>query len=138
MKNIGVNTNLVLFDGICNLCDSSVQFVIKHDKNNHFSFTTLQGETGKSIIEKFKINPSDTDSILLLTPNNKLYTKSSAALRIASKLNFPINLMAVFLIVPKPLRDVVYDYIAKNRYKWYGKKTACMIPTKALKSRFIE
>ncbi|MFB9052218.1 thiol-disulfide oxidoreductase DCC family protein [Formosa undariae] len=138
MITLAKNEKLILFDGVCNLCDNSVQFVIRHDKNNNFKFTTLQGETAKPILESFKIDTTTTDSILLYTPDRKLYTKSSAALRIATQLNFPINVLGIFLIVPKGIRDVIYDYIAKNRYRWYGRKDDCMIPTKALKSKFFE
>ncbi|WP_434035971.1 thiol-disulfide oxidoreductase DCC family protein [Formosa sp. 4Alg 33] len=138
MTTLAKNEKLVLFDGVCNLCDNSVQFVIRHDKKNIFKFTTLQGETAKPILKSFKIDTSKTDSILLYTPDHKLYTKSSAALRIATQLNFPINVLGIFLIVPKGIRDVIYDYIAKNRYRWYGKKDDCMIPTKALKAKFFE
>ncbi|MBP1841174.1 thiol-disulfide oxidoreductase DCC family protein [Formosa algae] len=137
MTTLNANQKLVLFDGVCNLCDSSVQFIIKHDKKNVFLFTTLQGETAKPIISSFKIDTEKTDSILLFTPKRRLYTKSTAALRIAAQLQFPINLLSVFLIIPKFIRDYVYDFIAKNRYRWYGKKEACMIPTKALKVKFL-
>ncbi|WP_159023414.1 thiol-disulfide oxidoreductase DCC family protein [Formosa sp. L2A11] len=138
MIKLHKNEELVLFDGVCNLCDHSVQFIIKHDKKNRFRFTTLQGKTAQPIIKSFNIDTDKTDSILLYTPNNKLYTKSSAALKIASKLSFPICALAIFLIIPKFIRDAVYDYIARNRYQWYGKKEACMIPTKALKNKFLE
>ncbi|QDO94832.1 thiol-disulfide oxidoreductase DCC family protein [Formosa sediminum] len=138
MKGLNKQEKLVLFDGVCNLCDSSVQFIIKHDKKNIFKFTTLQGESAKTLITAFKIDTSKTDSILLYTPKHRLYSKSTAALKIASQLNFPINLLSIFLIIPKFIRDYVYDFIAKNRYKWYGKKEACMIPTKALKVKFLE
>ncbi|CDF79396.1 thiol-disulfide oxireductase DCC [Formosa agariphila KMM 3901] len=138
MNPINNNEKLILFDGVCNLCDHSVQFVIKHDKNNRFKFTTLQGETAKPILEFFTIDTQRVDSILLYTPDNKLFTKSTAALKIAAHLYFPINLLSVFLIIPKFIRDFVYDFIARNRYKWYGKKEACMIPTKALKAKFLE
>lgn len=138
MTILSKNEKLVLFDGVCNLCDNAVQFIIKYDKKNRFKFASLQGTTAKSIVKTFKINTTKTDSILLYTPENKLYTKSTAALKIAAKLKFPINLMVIFLIVPKFIRDYVYDYIAKNRYKWYGKKDDCIIPTKALKNKFLE
>ncbi|WP_299779577.1 thiol-disulfide oxidoreductase DCC family protein [uncultured Formosa sp.] len=138
MSQLDKKEKLVLFDGVCNLCDHSVQFIIKHDKKNIFRFTTLQGKTASPIIESFKIDTEKTDSILLYTSDKTLYTKSSAALRIALQLSFPINLLALFLIVPKCIRDRVYDYIAKNRYQWYGKKESCMIPSESLKMKFFE
>ncbi|WP_435139502.1 thiol-disulfide oxidoreductase DCC family protein [Formosa sp. A9] len=137
MTILNPNQNLVLFDGVCNLCESSIQFIIKNDKDNIFKFAPLQGETSKPIIEAFNINTAKTDSILLYSPKNKLYTKSTAALKIAAQLQFPVNLLAVFLIIPKPIRDWVYSYIAKNRYKWFGKKESCMLPTKHLQAKFL-
>ncbi|XCF04844.1 DCC1-like thiol-disulfide oxidoreductase family protein [Tamlana crocina] len=138
MINIPKNKNLILFDGVCNLCNSSVQYVIKHDKNNLFLFTALQSDTGKEIIKKFNIDTSKTDSVLLYSPEKGIDYKSTAALKIALKLGFPRNLMGVFFIVPTFIRNWVYDFIAKNRYKWYGKQEACMIPTPELKSKFLD
>lgn len=138
IKNIPKNKKLVLFDGVCNLCNSSVQYVIEHDKKNLFMFTALQSETGQSIIKKFNIDTSKTDSILLYSPEKSIDYKSTAALKIATKLGFPQSLMGAFFIIPPFIRNWVYDYIAKNRYKWYGKKDACMIPTPELKSKFLE
>lgn len=129
---------LILFDGVCNLCNSSVLYVIKRDKTNQFMFTALQSEAGQQIIDHFNINTSKVDSILLYTPEKGITYKSTAALKIASKLGFPTYLLSVFLIVPSFIRNWVYDFVAKNRYKWYGKKDACMIPTPELKSKFLE
>ncbi|WP_163515848.1 thiol-disulfide oxidoreductase DCC family protein [Gelidibacter japonicus] len=131
------NKQLILFDGVCNLCDASVQYVIKHDKNDLFRYTTLQGEVGQAIIKKYGVDTDKMDSILLYSPENGISYKSTAALKIASKLGFPRHLMVVFLIVPAFIRNWVYDFIAQNRYKWYGKKKECMIPTKELKSKFL-
>ena len=132
------NKKLILFDGVCNLCNSSVQYVIKHDKKNLFMFTALQSDIGQEIIKNHKIDTSKIDSILLYTPEKGIDYKSTAALKIAQQLGFPQNLMSVFFIIPAFIRNWVYDYIAKNRYKWYGKKDACMIPTPELKSKFFE
>lgn len=128
---------LILFDGICNLCNSSVQYVIKHDKNDVFFFAPLQSETGQKIINHYNIDTSKIDSILLYSIESGLTCKSTAALKIASKLGFPRNLLTVFIIVPTFIRNWVYDYIAKNRYKWFGKREECMIPTKNLKEKFL-
>ena len=138
--NFGVpaNKKLILFDGVCNLCNSSVQYAIKHDKNNLFLFTALQSNVGQNIIEHYNIDTSKIDSILLYTPEKGIHYKSTAALKVAWKLGFPINLLAIFLIVPNFIRNWVYDFIAKNRYKWYGKKEACMIPIPELKSKFLD
>ena len=129
---------LILFDGVCNLCNSSVVYVIKHDKNDVFRFAPLQSEIGKAIIKKYNIDTSKTDSILLYSETFGLKIKSSAAIAIASKLGFPRNLLNVFFIVPPFIRNWFYDFIAKNRYKWYGKRDACMIPTPELKAKFLE
>lgn len=128
---------LILFDGVCNLCNNSVQYVIKKDKKNTYLFAPLQGDIGQQIINTFDVDTAKTDSILLYT-NGKLYSKSTAALKVAATLGFPTNMLSIFLIVPPFIRNWVYDFIAKNRYKWYGRKDACMIPTPELKSKFME
>ncbi|WP_299099838.1 thiol-disulfide oxidoreductase DCC family protein [uncultured Winogradskyella sp.] len=133
------NKQLILFDGVCNLCNSSVLYVIKRDSKNNFLFAPLESKIGTEIIKKFNIDTEKTDSILLYNPvKDKLTYKSTAALLIASRLGLPTNLISIFLIVPAFIRNWVYNYIAKNRYKWYGKKESCMIPTPELKSKFID
>ena len=129
---------IILFDGVCNLCNNSVQYVIKHDKKDLFMFTAIQSDAGKAIITKFSIDTNQIDSILLYDPEKDTITyKSTAALKVASKLGFPTHLLGVFLIMPAFVRNWVYDFIAKNRYKWYGKKESCMIPTHELKRKFL-
>lgn len=137
MINLPKHKKLILFDGVCNLCNTSIQYVIKHDKNNVFMFAPLQGDTGKKIIENFKIDTSKIDSIILYSNSEKIYFKSTAALKIASKLSFPRSVLLIFLIVPAFIRNWVYDYIAFNRYKWFGKQNECMIPTEKLKAKFL-
>ena len=112
--------------------------MIKRDKKDKFRYAALQSEIGQEIIEKFKIDTSKTDSIILYSNNKGISYKSTAALKIASKLGFPTNILSLFLIIPAIIRNVVYYYIAKNRYKWYGKKDHCMIPTPELKSKFLQ
>lgn len=139
MKNIPNNKQLILFDGVCNLCNSSVLYVIKRDEKDKFLFAPLQSAIGKTIIDKFNIDTSKTDSILLYNPEkNSLTHKSTAALLIAKQLTFPTNLLSVFLVIPAFIRNWVYNFIAKNRYKWYGKKESCMIPTPELKAKFLD
>ena len=138
MIDVPKNKKLILFDGVCNLCNTSVQYIIKHDKNNIFLFTALQSDLGQQIIAEYKIDAKKTDSILLYAQEKGIDYKSTAALKIATKLGFPTNLLSIFFIIPAFIRNWVYDYIAKNRYKWYGKKDACMIPTPELKSKFLE
>ena len=127
---------IILFDGVCNLCNSSVNFVIKRDTKNQFKFAALQSDIGASLIEKYGIDSSKTDSIILID-NNKAYIKSTAALRVAKYLNKGYPLLYGFMIVPKFVRNWVYDIVARNRYKWYGKKDSCMIPTPELKEKFL-
>lgn len=138
MIDLPKHKKLILFDGVCNLCNSSVQYIIKHDKKNLFMFTAIQSDAGQKIIKKYNIDTSKIDSILLYSLEKGIDYKSTAALKIANKLGFPQNLISVFFIIPPFIRNWVYDYIAKNRYKWYGKKESCMIPTPELKSRFLE
>lgn len=137
MINLPENKLLILFDGVCNLCNNSVQYIIKHDKKNIFVFTALQSETGKEILKECQIDTSKVDSILLFNPKKGMTYKSTAALNIASHLGFPNNLMICFFIIPAFIRNWVYDFIAKNRYKWYGKKEACMIPSIELMNKFL-
>lgn len=138
IAQIPKNKQLILFDGVCNLCNSSVLYVIKRDKKDKFLFAPLQSEIGEALIKEFKIDTDKTDSILLYNPeSNFIKHKSSAALHIAKHLGFPSHLMVIFFIIPTFIRNLVYDYVAKNRYKWYGKKDACMIPTPELKAKFI-
>ena len=127
---------ILLFDGVCNLCNGSINFVIKHDNKDVFRFTALQEEPGKSLLKQYKIDPKEIDSIVLIE-NGKAYVKSTAALRAARHLNGGCPLLYGFIIIPAIIRNFVYDFIAKNRYKWYGKKDSCMIPTPTLKSKFL-
>ena len=127
---------IILFDGVCNLCNSSVVFAIKRDKSDVFRFAALQSEIGEQLTSKYNIDTSKTDSIILID-GEKYYEKSSAALHIAKYLSGGWPLLYSFIILPKFIRDSVYNIIAKNRYKWYGKKESCMIPTPELRSKFL-
>lgn len=138
MTKIPKDKKLILFDGICNLCNSSINYVIKHDKDDVFMFAPLQSKVGKKIINDHNIDASKTDSIILYEHSKGVSFKSTAALKIASRLGFPRNLMAIFYVIPAFIRNWVYDYIAKNRYNWFGKQDACMIPTPELRKKFIE
>lgn len=131
--------SIILFDGICNLCNTSVQFVIKRDKKEQFQFAALQGEFGQKTLERYTIEASGKamDSFILLE-NDQLYTQSTAALRVARRLSGGWKLLYAFIIVPRFIRDGVYKFIARNRYRWFGKKDSCMIPSPALKARFLD
>lgn len=126
----------ILFDGVCNLCNGAVLFIIKRDPNQKFQFASLQSAFGKSQLQKYNLNTKDVDSIVLIK-SSKAFVRSTAALQIASQLNGLWPVLSIFKIFPTFIRDGVYNWIAKNRYSWFGKKDACMIPTPELKSRFI-
>jgi len=127
---------IVLFDGVCNLCNSAVQFIIRHDKKKVFMFTSLQSDAGQKQLEQYNF-PLDELNSFILIENNKAYTRSSGALRVVKKLKGLWPLLYGFMIVPKFIRDGVYDWVGRNRYKWFGKQEACMIPTPELKARFL-
>ncbi|HLW32927.1 MAG TPA: thiol-disulfide oxidoreductase DCC family protein [Aequorivita sp.] len=130
------NSKIILFDGVCNLCNGAVTFVIKRDKQKVFKFATLQSELGVDLLSNFKIDRSELDSIILIN-GDRFYSKSSAALYIAKNLSGAYPLLFGFIILPKFLRDWIYDFIAKNRYRWFGKRESCMIPTPELAKRFL-
>tara|TARA_R110002073_G_scaffold334200_1_gene523214 strand:- start:9013 stop:9441 length:429 start_codon:yes stop_codon:yes gene_type:complete len=132
------NKKIILFDGVCNLCNDSVIKVIKNDKKNVFLFAAIQSETGQKIISHLGIDTSMTDSIILFEPGKAYYVKSAAALQIMKEFSGFWKSMQVFTILPDAFNNVFYDYIARNRYKWYGKKDSCMIPTPELKAKFLD
>ncbi|MEH7252865.1 thiol-disulfide oxidoreductase DCC family protein [Neobacillus niacini] len=127
---------IILFDGVCNLCNSSVQFIIKRDPKGRFKFASLQSETGQSLLELHGYD-KEIDSFILIE-NQRIYLKSSAALRVCRNLNGLWKLLTILRILPAPFRDFFYDVVAKNRYKWFGKKESCMLPTKEMKKRFLD
>lgn len=131
------NNSVILFDGICNLCNSSINFVIDRDKNRHFRYGALQSDAGQILLQKHNLSTSDFDTIVLIE-NDNVYHRSTAALRIAKKLNFPWPLLYIFIIIPPFIRNAIYNLIAKNRYRWFGKQNDCRIPTPELKALFIE
>ena len=117
--------HIILFDGICNLCNGAVNFILKRDKRKQFQFVALQSEKGEELFAKSEIAP-ETDSIILIL-NNQVYTESDAAIEIAKLLSAPWNWFSAFKIIPKKLRDGIYRWIAKNRYHWFGKRETCRI-----------
>ncbi|MFC5684654.1 thiol-disulfide oxidoreductase DCC family protein [Flavobacterium sp. MAHUQ-51] len=137
MQNLPKNKKIILFDGVCNLCNSAVQYIIERDKKDVFRFVTLQSELGLEICIYIGVDTKKVDSIILYEPGIAYYLKSDAVLKIASEFNSIYSLLNLFKIFPKTLRDNIYVYIAKNRYKWYGKKEHCMIPTPELKAKFL-
>ena len=128
---------IILFDGVCNLCNAAVQYVIKHDKRKLFHFASLQSEAGQMFLKKHFLSSTDFNSFILVY-EDKIYSKSTAALMVAKNLDGAIKLLSGFIIVPVFIRDAVYNLIARNRYKWFGKQDNCMIPTPDLQSRFLK
>lgn len=129
---------IILFDGECNFCDQSVQFIIKRDPEGYYKFASLQSVAGQKILKEYSL-PDNIDSFILID-NNQYYFKSSAALRVCKNLNLNglWKLFYLLLIVPRPIRDFFYEIIAKNRYKWFEKKEICMLPTPDIRKRFLE
>lgn len=132
-----INKKIVLFDGVCNLCSSSVQFILKKDQKDQFLFGSLQGDAGQEYLKKFNL-PADAFNSFMLVEGETLYTSSTAALRMLKHLGGGWKLLYGFIVTPKFIRDAVYNWIAKNRYKWFGKKDACWMPTPALKAKFLD
>ena len=130
------NKSIVLFDGYCHFCNSSVQFIIRHEKKQDLFFASLQSPTGKLLLKKYHINPQTTDSLVLIK-NEEAFLKSSAALNITKYLKGLYPLLYAFIIVPPFIRNAVYDFIARNRYKWFGKIEYCEIPDEKIKHRFL-
>lgn len=133
---VEVDHAIVLFDGVCNLCNNSVNFIIDRDSAGHFKFASLQSEEGQALLQRFAY-PADYLNSILLVENGTCYHSSSAALRIAKKLGRGWPLFYAFIVIPPPLRNLIYDWIAKNRYRWFGKQDHCRIPTPELRARFL-
>jgi len=127
--------NLILFDGECNFCDHSVQFIIKHDKQALYRFASIQSNVGQEIIKKYHV-PTNIDSLILLE-KDRCYYKSSAALKICRNLKGGWKTLYGLLLVPKPIRDYLYTIVARNRYKWFGKKDACILPSPEIRKKFL-
>jgi predicted DCC family thiol-disulfide oxidoreductase YuxK len=135
-SEVTIMERIILFDGVCNFCNSSVQFIIKRDPNGLYKFASLQSTTGEKLKKENEI-PEDLDSFIYLEGNN-VFDKSTAVLKVCKGLNGLWKLCYIFIVIPKPLRDVVYKWIARNRYKWFGKRDSCMIPTPEQRNRFLD
>ncbi|MFT5064302.1 MAG: putative DCC family thiol-disulfide oxidoreductase YuxK [Gammaproteobacteria bacterium] len=138
MKNDSSNSahSVVLFDGVCNLCNGAVTFIIKRDSQNQFRFAPIQSELGTTLLAPYSPAFSGNDSFALIE-NGQLYSQTDAALRIATQLDGLWYLFAIFRIIPPPLRDVLYRLLGRNRYRLFGKRKSCMIPSPELQSRFL-
>lgn len=129
--------HIILFDGVCNVCTASVQFIMKRDSKANFKFASLQSEAGQQLLEKYGVS-KELDSLSLIEDSGKVYDKSTAALRIGMRLKGGWKLLRLLLIIPAFLRDILYNIFARSRYKWFGKKDECMLPTPEQRERFIE
>jgi predicted DCC family thiol-disulfide oxidoreductase YuxK len=129
--------SIVLFDGICNFCNSSVNFIIKHDNKNRFMFASLQSDTGKKLLNSFGLESENLKTIILVE-GEKYYTKTTAALRIAKELRGAWKLFYVFIIIPPFVRNIFYNIISKYRYRWFGKRDSCRLPTPEEKEKFLK
>lgn len=137
MRELPQNKKIILFDGLCNLCNSSVQFLIKRDSKDIFRFVSLQSELGKELLSKLPIAIQKTDSIILYESEAVFYYKSQAVFQTLKTLGGLFNCLLIFKLLPYSMCDVVYDYIAKNRYQWFGKKEQCLVPTSEIQSKFL-
>lgn len=127
----------LLFDGVCNLCNGSVQAVIRLDKAHQFRFASLQSDFGQGMLDHYGLSRDDIDSVILIDERGA-HVKSEAALRVFGHLKGGYRLVALLRIIPRSIRDAIYDWVARNRYEWFGKQETCMIPTPELKDRFLD
>ncbi len=137
VSSVASPSPIVLIDGVCNLCQGATKFIVRHDHGGRFQFASLQSHMGQALVAKGEL-PTDVINTIILIENGKYYTKSTAALRISRHLKFPWPIIYGLIIVPKSIRDVAYRYIARHRYRWFGKSDQCMLPSPELKGRFLE
>lgn len=128
---------IILFDGVCNFCNYWVNFAIRHDQSQKLRFSPLQGKTAQELLPSYQIDTTQLKSVIIID-NGKVYSQSSAALRICKHLDGGWKIFYGLIIIPKFIRDAIYNIIARNRYKWFGKKETCMVPTPEVKARFLE
>lgn len=131
------NKKIILFDGVCNLCNDIIKLVIENDKKDIFRFASLQSEVGKTLTLERGIISEEMNSVVLIEPGVAYYERSSAALEISKHLSGGYSFIQYFSFLPESFRDGIYNYIANNRYKWFGKKESCMIPTPDLQAKFL-
>lgn len=130
------NNPIILFDGVCNLCNSSVQFIIRNDPKHHFRFASLQSNLGQSILKQFNLPTNELSSFILLD-KGKISVKSTGALKVVKQLSGAWPLLYIFIIIPAFIRDAVYEFIGRNRYKWFGKKEICWLPSPEIRALFL-
>lgn len=138
MQNLPQHKKIILFDGLCNLCDASVQFIIKRDKKDIFRFVSLQSDLGQELLQQLPISTQQIDSIILYESDKTYYYKSEAVFEIVKSIGGVFYCLLIFKWLPTAVTNTIYDYIAKNRYRRFGKKEHCLVPTKDLQSKFLE
>ena len=132
-----IENPVLLFDGVCNLCTASVRWVLPRDPDEHFHFASLQSEVGRKLLVEAGGNPDELDSVVLLE-DGRLWERSTAALRVARRLKAPWPLLYAFILVPRPIRDWIYNIVARHRYRVFGRKQECMIPDPGVRARFLD
>jgi predicted DCC family thiol-disulfide oxidoreductase YuxK len=139
MQNLPQHKKIILFDGLCNLCDASVQFIIKRDSKDVFRFVSLQSNLGQQIVQHLEIDTQKVDSILLYNSVQNTYlNKSEAVFEIVKSIGGIFYCLLIFRLIPIAITNKIYDFIARNRYKWFGEKKSCLVPTKELESKFLK
>ncbi|MFN7325463.1 MAG: thiol-disulfide oxidoreductase DCC family protein [Chitinophagales bacterium] len=131
-----LSMSVLLFDGVCNLCNTSVKWVLLRDKKGEFKFAAIQSEAGQSLLKSFGLENQPLESVILIS-GRQAYIKSDAAIKVASKLGGIWTIALVFRLVPRPVRDAIYNWVAKNRYRWFGKQEQCLLPQPEWKDRFL-
>lgn len=137
LANPDIKYPVLLFDGVCNLCNASVQWVLKRDRNAVFKFAALQSETGQALLQKFGLSRENLDTVVLVD-GDQIFTRSDAPLEIVRRLGGIWPLLSVFRFIPRFIRNACYDWVARNRYRWFGKQAACMLPRPEWKGRFLD
>ena len=138
MQHLLQNKKIILFDGLCNLCDATVQFIIKRDTKDVFRFVSLQSDLGRELLQKLPIEFQLTYSVFLYESEKVFFYKSQAVFEIVKSIGGIYYCLLIFKLLPNTITNAVYDFIAKNRYKWWGKKESCLVPTKELESKFLK
>jgi predicted DCC family thiol-disulfide oxidoreductase YuxK len=129
--------NLILFDGVCNLCSALVQFVIRHDRATKFRFAAIQSEIGRAIFQSHGLDPADLQTFVFIA-DERIFLRSDAAIEVLERFGGAWRICKIFRFVPRALRNAIYSFIARNRYRWFGRKEVCMVPTTEIKERFLD
>jgi len=134
---VSASPSVILFDGVCNLCNAGVRFVIERDRAGRFQFAPLQSPAAARLLAGRGPDGLDERDTVVLVTGDRVLTRSSAALHVARGLGFPWTLLSALLVIPRPIRDWCYDWLARRRYRWFGKRETCMVPTPELRGRFL-